>query len=170
MAALLEQLATFRYSLFRLETRQVYSGSSEDEAFAAYQAGRPIPLTAELAEWCERVRRRIRTGCRVERVHVVAEPASEYISFELASYAPNVAAGENVGIIPVGGSRSWPVDVPDEDFWLVDSCELWAMEYDDASNLIGAKPLREPRRVLAACFARDAALTQSMPWSSYTSG
>lgn len=54
VARLRERLATFRYSLFRLETLQAYSGSNEDEAFAAYRAGRPIPVTAELRQWCAR--------------------------------------------------------------------------------------------------------------------
>lgn len=105
---LLERLAGFRYSLFRLETLQVYRGSSEDEAFAAYRAGRSIPVTPELREWCARVHRRVSDGCAVQRVHVVTEPATEYIDFEVASYAPNVDAGEDVRIIRVAEGHPWP--------------------------------------------------------------
>ena len=73
VADLRERLANFPYSLFRLETLQVYSGSGEDEAFAAFRAGQPIPVTPALP--------------------VVIEPLTEYLRFELASYAPNVDAG-----------------------------------------------------------------------------
>jgi len=45
-----ERLANFRYSLFRLETLQDYSGSGEDEAFAAFRAGQPTPVTPALRE------------------------------------------------------------------------------------------------------------------------
>lgn len=44
--------------------------------------------------------------------------------FELASYAPNVEAGEDVRIILVFTGGPWPDDVPCEDFWLIDSSEL----------------------------------------------
>ena len=167
VASLRERLATFRYSLFRLETLQAYGGSSEDEAFAAFRAGQPIPVTPELEEWCERVRRRVADGCMVQRVHVVTEPLSDYMRFELASYAPNVTAGENVRIIPVGPDRPWPADVPRADFWLIDSREMWEMTYSDDGTWLGATPVSDPAQILDACYARDAALAQSRSWSSY---
>lgn len=169
MASLLDRLATFQYSLFRLETLQAYSGSSEDEAFAAFRAGQPIPVTPELQAWCARVRRRVSDGRTVQRVHVVTEPLSEYMRFELASYAPNVEAGEYVRVLPIAQGGSWPTDVPHEDFWLVDSVELWDMIYAEDGRWLGAEPVSEPVRIVAACHARDAALAQSRSWSSYLS-
>lgn len=167
VASLLERLATFRYSLFRLETLQAYSGSSADEAFAAYRAGRPVPVTVELREWCARMRQRVRTGCAVQRVHVVTEPTTEYMGFELASYAPNVDAGEDVRIIRVQQGGAWPVDVPSHDFWLVDAHELWVMGYAEDGAWLGAERVGDPGEIVAACHARDAALAQAQPWASY---
>jgi hypothetical protein len=40
-------------------------------------------------------------------VHVVTEPATPYIRFELAAYADTSAAGEQIMIIPVRDG-SWP--------------------------------------------------------------
>lgn len=167
VAALRESLAAFRYSLFRLETRQAYSGSSEDEAYAAYLAGRPVPVTIELAEWCERIRRRGDEGATAQRVHVVTEPLTGYIRFELASYEPNVEAGEDVRVIPVRQGGSWPADVPRSDFWLIDSRELWDMSYAEDGSWLGAEAVTDPRGVAVACAARDAALVHAISWADY---
>jgi hypothetical protein len=167
VASLLNRLATFRYSLFRLETLQAYSGSSEDEAYEAYRAGQPIPVTQELAEWCERISQRTAEGAAVQRVHVVAEPLTDYIRFELASYAPNVEAGEDVRVIPVRERGPWPLDVGREDFWLVDSRELWGMAYDDDGTWLGTEVIIDPTLVVGACAIRDAALAQATPWPTY---
>ena len=167
VAALRDRFATFRYSAFRLETLQVYRGSGEDDAFAAFQAGRPIPVTPELQQWCQMVRRRVAAGHSVARVHVVTEPLTDYMRFELASYAPNVEAGEDVRILSVARNESWPADVPHRDFWLFDSSELWDMSYAEDGMWLGAEPVGEPRRIVTACRARDAALAQSGPWSGY---
>lgn len=166
-ASLLERLATFRYSLFRLETLQAYSGSSEDEAYAAYRADQAVPVTEELAQWCERIGARVRNGAIVQRVHVVTEPLTDYMRFELASYAPNVKAGEDVRVIPVRQDGAWPLDVGREDFWLVDSREVWGMAYADDGSWLGTEATTDPDAVIDACFIRDAALTQAMPWSQY---
>jgi hypothetical protein len=162
-----ERLANFRYSLFRLETLQVYNGSGEDDAFAAFRAGQPIPVTPALREWCARVRLRVDTGAAVQRVHVVIEPQTEYIRFELASYAPNVDAGEDVRILPVRPGRAWPADVPDADFWLIDSRDLFSMAYETDGTWLGAQLTTDPKLLADACFGRDAALALAEPWSSY---
>jgi hypothetical protein len=167
VARLRERLAGFRYSLFRLETLQAYRGSSEDEAFAAYRADGTIPVTPELRSWCARVHQRVCDGCAVQRVHVVIEPVTEYMAFELASYAPNVDAGEDVRILRVEDGGVWPLDVPRQDFWLIDASELWSMAYADDGAWLGAEPVRATDRILAACRARDAALAQAQSWVRY---
>jgi hypothetical protein len=163
-----EDLVHFRYSLFRLETLQNYSGSSEDEAVAEWRRTGTIPLTEELRQWCERIQRRVRDGCRAERVHVVTEPLTDYLRFEIASYAPNVEAGEDVRIISVSDDSQWPADVPSEtDFWLIDARQLWSMQYAPDGGWLGAELVADPQRIVDACAIRDAALAQSMSWRDY---
>lgn len=89
---------TFHYSVFRLETRQVYAGSGEDEGLAAFHRGdpQPPPDPAE-DEWATLLRANREAGRVQQRVH----PVTDYAS------------------------------------------------------------------VVAACFARDAALHQAMPWAQY---
>jgi len=85
------------------------------------------------------VRLRVDAGAAVARVHVVIEPLTEYLRFELASYAPNVDAGEDVRILPVRPGEAWPVDIPDVDFWMVDSRGVWEMSYAKDGHLAGCR-------------------------------
>lgn len=163
-----EGLVNFRYSLFRLETLQSYSGSSEDEALAEWRRTGTIPLTEELRQWCERIQRRVKDGCRAQRVHVVTEPLTDYMRFELASYEPNVEAGEDVRVIPVRDDRQWPTDVPSgADFWLIDGRQLWSMQYAPDGEWLGADLVTDPQQIVDACATRDAALAQSISWRDY---
>lgn len=160
-------LVNFRYSLFRMETLQAYSGSSEDEAFAEWRRTGIVPLTDELSQWCDRIQRRVDDGARVQRVHVVVEPPTDYMRFELASYAPNVAAGEDVRVIPARDGW-WPADVPsDTDFWLIDGWQLWRMRYAPDGGWLGAELADDPQHIVNACAIRDAALAQSLSWREY---
>ncbi len=163
-----EDLVNFRHSLFRLETLQNYSGSSEDEAIAEWRRTGTIPLTEELRQWCERIQRRVQDGWRVQRVHVVTEPLTDYMRFEIASYAPNVEAGEDVRVIPVPSDGRWPTGVPSgTDFWLVDARRLWSMRYAPDGAWLGAELVTDPQRIIAAGAIRDAALAQSISWRDY---
>lgn len=162
-----DRFANFRYSLFRLEALQRYGGSGEDEALAAFLVGELIPLSTALQKWTEMLRQRVSSGCVVQRVHVVTSPLTDYMRFELASYAPNVEAGEDVRIIPVPSSDSWPTDVPRDDFWLIDSSELWSQRYDQDGTWLGVERITDTRQIVKACHARDAALHHSLLWSDY---
>lgn len=167
VAILLNRLASFRYSVFRLEVLQVYRGSGEEDGQAAFQAGKPIPITPALQEWTQMLRRRVRSGCVLQRVHVITSPLTAYVRFELASYAPNVEAGEDVRIIPVPHGGAWPQDVPRDDFWLIDSSDLWMSRYDRDGTWLGVDPVTELTQIVTSCRARDAALRQSVPWAEY---
>lgn len=159
----------FRYSVFRLETLQVYRGSGEDEAIAAFHAGDAAPPEDEAQiEWEAMIRANRRAGRLMQRVHVVVEPVSDYLRFELTwAYAPNAAAGEDIRVIPVSGGSPWPPDVPGHDFWLFDSSELYDARYAEDGTWLGVEPVTEPARIVAACRWRDAALHHGQPWATY---
>jgi uncharacterized protein DUF6879 len=155
---------TFQYSVFRLETLQSYAASGEDEQIEAFLTGRPEPASQEKQSWVELIRAGVAAGKTIQRVHVVCEPLSPYLAFELTwAYAPNVAAGEDIRIIPVRGS--WPADVPryGYDFWLFDSSRLYQNHYTEDGTWLGAELLANPSAVVDACYARDAALHSGVP-------
>jgi hypothetical protein len=146
---LFAQFSAFAYSAFRLECLQDYDGTGRD------------------TEWIARLRAARRWGKSHQRVHVVTEPLTPAMQQELTEgYEGNVAAGEDIGIIPVA-EGDWPAGVPRGDFWLFDSCRLYLMHYNDDGTWAGATRVTDPERVLGACQARDAARHRAVPWREY---
>ena len=142
------QFETFSWSAFRLEQLQHYEGTG------------PAP------EWAALVRANRRWGKTHRRVHVITEPLTPAMREELTEgYPGNAAAGEEIGIIPV--TDGWPAGVPHDDFWLFDSSRLYLMRYNPDGSWAGATRVGDPRRIVEACRARDAALQGAMPWHAY---
>jgi hypothetical protein len=163
-----EPFEHFSYSVFRLETLQSYAGSVEDPDFAAFLAGKPRPSNPGKKKWTEIIAANHAAGRIQQRVHVVTEPLSDYMRYELTwSYEPNAEAGEDTRIIPVSDSHQWPPDLPRSDFWLFDSSTLFAMVYEPDGSWQGAEPISDPHRIVEACRWRDAALYHGMPWRGY---
>ena len=151
LAELMAALEMFAYSAFRLETLQYYQGTGRDEQWEALvKAGRRFG------------------GKTFQRVHVITEPLTEAMGQELTEgYGPNVAAGEDIGIISVSEKDVWPDDVPRYDFWLFDGDLLYEMDYGPGGVWSGARHVRDPQRILDACHAREAALYRAMSWHTY---
>lgn len=167
VAELREQFRIFRYTAFRLETLQAYAGSGEDQAQAAFQCGALVPPPdPRQDQWMAMLRAHRDAGRTQQRVHVVIEPVSDYLAFELTwQYGPHTNAGEDIRIIPA--TDAWPADVPHGDFWLFDSQQLFVLTYDDDGTWRGVQRIADPAAVVHACFVRDAALHQSTPWADY---
>jgi hypothetical protein len=160
----------FRYSVFRLETLQDYAGSGEDAALDAFHSGASTPQAQPGKDaWTAMIRGNVAAGRTLQRVHVVTEPITPYMQFELTwAYQPNVAAGEDIRIISVGEGEPWPPSLPEgTDFWLFDSTHLYAMQYTPDGAWLGTEPVSDPARIVQACAWRDAALHYGSPWASY---
>lgn len=158
----------FSYSVFRLETLQSYGNSGEDEAFAAFLAYEPPPPLDPAAEaWNAMLRRNTQAGRVQQRVHVVTEPLTDYLRFELTAYAVSVEAGEDVRIVRVAAGEPWPSDLPRLDYFLFDSSEMYLHHYDDAGNWLGTEAITDPATIVQACRWRDAALYRATPWWDY---
>ena len=147
----LAQFEVFSYSAFRLETLQSYAGTGRDE------------------QWITLVKRNRRWGKTHQRVHVVAEPLTVAMQEELTEgYTGNVAAGEDIRIVPVAPGHDWPGSLPKFDFWLFDSSRLYVMRYDPDGAWAGAVRVADPERIVEACAARDAAMCRwAVPWREY---
>lgn len=162
--------ARFRVSCFRLETLQCYLGSGEDDSIGAFAAGQTPQPHPGKREWMALVGAAVRDGRTMQRVHVVTEPITDYVRFEVAwSYAYSVAAGEDVRIIPVPKGTPWPPEIPTGDFWLFDDAERFDMHYDADGMWTGVEYRRDPVAASVACQVRDAALRLALPWAAYVS-
>jgi Family of unknown function (DUF6879) len=146
----------FGYTAFRLEVRESYAGMPYEVApLRQFLAGEdPVDL-----EWTTGYRalvaRHAAAGRRITRVRIVSEPWSEYTRFGIWLAAGTNAAGEDIRYLP----RTHPVvaELPHEDFWLFDSQRLYLLHFSADDNLIGAEPVTDPPRIVAANAARDAA-------------
>jgi hypothetical protein len=161
---------TFEHSAFRLETLQSYGKSGEDTAFDAFLAGQPYVRPPGKERWLANIARARAAGATMSRVHIVREPLTDYLRFELTwAYAPNVAAGEDVRIIAVTADEPWPAGLPENhDYWLIDD-RLYDMEYADdaAHSWIGVHPTDDRARTGQARAWRSIALELSSPWRTY---
>lgn len=161
---------TCRFSACRLETLQQYATSGDEERRRAFRAGEPLPppgpgklddlrLIAQLRK----------AGRQVGRVHVVDQPLSDYMRYELAVYAENVAAGEDVRI----ADRSRHPELADlgQDFALFDAetgePQVILFGYDVDGSLLGYRHATD-RPTIARCQRQyRLALARSVPLAEF---
>jgi hypothetical protein len=157
----------FRHTAFRLEVLQGYSVPYEEEPIRRFLANEPPPADPDKEQWLAFIRAAVGAGKLMQRVHVVVEPLSPYLRYELAwEYSCNVAAGEDVRIVAIQAG-SWPNEMPRHDYWLFDSRTLCVMDYDDEGRLLGADLVDDPGEIVQHNAWRDAALHQGVPYRDY---
>jgi len=151
LAELMTQLETFSYSAFRLEAQQLYADTGRDD------------------QWISLLKAGRRFGAKTfQRVHVVTEPLTQAMQQELTEgYEGNVAAGEDIRVIPVIGPGEWPDGLYCPDFWLFDSSRMYVMRYERDGQWAGAERITDPEVILKACRVRDQALHDAVPWNAY---
>ncbi|MFI5766169.1 DUF6879 family protein [Streptomyces sp. NPDC051563] len=121
---------TFQTEAWRLETLPQYLVPQEAEEFEAFKAGARFPGPYEDA-WTDMVRSR-----DVGRVHVVAQPLSDYLRFEFERYYRHQApAGEDIRILDVTHRANPLPDVGD--FWMFDRSTVVLMHYEPDGKQIG---------------------------------
>ncbi len=157
----------FTESAFRLELRDRYVAANEAGPLRAFLAGEtPDPAWRE--PWKRLVGTARAAGKSMARVHVVTEPLSAYLRFELTcAYPANVDAGEDVRILPGGVART--LGLPDQDYWLFDGRRAAVMAYDDDGNWLSVRIIDDPDEVAVYSDGRDAAIRRALPLTTYLS-
>lgn len=159
-------LAGYEHTAFRLELQPRYSEPEEADLVAMFLAGqRPDPriIVPELGQWFDQVARQAREGKRMERVRVHEDPPTGYQRFERWLDQWNIPAGETmryltrtqahqIGLLPGAGTSDW---------WLLDSCRLIIMWFDDEGHRIQSIMTTDPESVIKACRWRDLAVHHS---------
>jgi len=153
-----------RSSWFRLETLQRYDARYEREDFAAFLRGDPI--TTMPGPWQAMIREHVDAGRNLARLHVIEEPLTDYIRYELAAYRLNSEAGEDIRLLPVPRGE-WPEELPRHDYWLFDDQRLWLMDYDQAGAFVETRLVDDPIAIEQHRRWRDIALASSIRLSDY---
>lgn len=152
----------FRVSAFRLETLQHYSVSAEDTRMRAFREGTPRPeRSVRTSPWLRRIALTTAGGKSWSRVHVIQEPLSEYLRYELIGYVESMAVGEEIRLAYPPEGRALV------DFWLFDAGAPGAfavlMRYNDDGAVLGYERVDRPAELLALEDVRD--LVWSRSWS-----
>jgi hypothetical protein len=154
---------SFTRTAWRLEALQFYDeGPDEDPQMVAFLAGKPIPPRDDTS-WLDLVSEHKKAGRQVSRVRVVERPLSTYVQFELAVYAENIAAGEDVRVVEaddLAGVAPFP------EFWLFDGEVVAIMRYDEDGVFLGADKADHIEPYLAI---RDAAVAASVAFDDFRS-
>jgi hypothetical protein len=153
-------------SWFRLETLQTYDVEYEADEYREFLETRRLDRPA--GEWQHMIAAHTRAGRSLQRVHVVVEPLTDYLRYELTAYAHNSRAGEEIRVIATPAGQ-WPPGVPQgHDFWLFDDADAWAMTYDSAGRFVAAEQLTQVDEIGRCRQSRDCAIRQSVPLEDYT--
>lgn len=111
----------FERPAFRVEARDRYDVEDEREQFAAFLEGKHLrPRTAESDPWLALIAAGRAAGRLIERVRIVSEPLTEYTRFEFAAYRDNIAAGEQIRVLPRATLADTDQGWASEDFWILD--------------------------------------------------
>ena len=153
----------YEHVAFRLETREWYNEPEETEPLRRFLAGEPDYAWND--DWVALMRERFADGQRMERVRIVSEPHSDYARFTLDLARINVPAGEDIRYLP--RERAGRLDLPDYDFWLIDSSRLAILHFGDDDVLLGAEVHADPAAVVKHCYYRDVARHYAMPFAEY---
>lgn len=86
----------------------------------------------------------------IERVRIVGEPFTDYTRYEFACYRDNIAAGENIRVLPRGGLARTDQRWASEDFWIFDDELVVVLSYDDEGRFLGVHQAEETRPYLEA--------------------
>jgi hypothetical protein len=152
--------------VFRLEARQEYAVPAESAQFRAFREGRPLPADPAVEQSMQIIRAAVARGARLVRAHVVDLPLGLYLRYELAAYAENIAAGEQVRI----GVRSWHPDLaPLRDDFVLFGAEgaVVLMDYDAQGRLTGTRYTDDPADVARSRQIRDAVMAHAIPLSEF---
>jgi Family of unknown function (DUF6879) len=158
----------FTRCVFRLEALDWYDAPNEHEPYARFLAGEPTDW-AWREPWKRIVRQHRASGRIMQRVHVVSEPVSDYIRFELLRvYPANVEAGEEVRILSRAIAERLSMDLGlDGDFWLFDRALAARLIYDASGGVSRVEMERDPGEILWLAYMRDLALFYSIPLAQY---
>jgi hypothetical protein len=154
----------YEHTAFRLETRERYSEGEETEPMRRFLAGEPDYAWNE--EWAAMMRRRTALGQWMMRVRIVSQPHSDYTRFLLDLARVNAAVGEDIRYLPRDQAKD--LDLPDHDFWLIDSTRVGILRFGDDDVLLGAEVSADPAVVVRHCYWRDVAWHYAVPVSVYS--
>lgn len=154
---------TFEHTVWRWEAQPSYHEPGEAEPFRRWLAGEPDDMTW-LAEWLESVRVACDAGRRFDRVRVVHDPPTDYQRWGFDVAPANIAAGEDIRVLPVAVARD--LGMPEYDFCFLDDRVVARMHFG-SEGMTGAELIEETGEVERHRAWRDAAWQHAVPFDEH---
>ncbi|MQA07249.1 MAG: hypothetical protein GEU98_01630 [Pseudonocardiaceae bacterium] len=154
---------TFERTAWRWETQPAYHEPSEAEPFRRWRAGEPDDLEW-LTGWLETLRAAHAAGRQFQRVRVHHDPLTVYQRWGLDVITANVAAGEDIRVLPIGKARE--LGVPGEDFCLFDDRSVALMFFGN-EGMSGAELITEAAEVARYRQWSQSAWQHAIPFYQY---
>lgn len=156
-------LSATKRTAVHLEMRDSYT--PDDPLFLAWKRGEQLDPLAVFADWLDLIRPAVARGVVVRRARIVSEPVTDYIRYEYAVTAMNLAAGEEVRWLP--RRRASDISLPGNDFWLLDDAVVqWNHFAGDGSS--GGPEVSEAPAAAALCAsAFDAVWERAVPHEDF---
>ncbi|MGW4036404.1 DUF6879 family protein [Streptomyces sp. NPDC004778] len=155
---------TFKHSAWRLETRRRYASDEATDTYRQFiQTGR--------VEWdesdphCELIRTQTAQGKRVERVRIVDHPPTTGQLYLLNNAKRNSGLGEDIRNLQRADADR--LQLPPEDFWLLDSRLAARLRFDDGDHLVDVELITEPAESVRYSVIRDAAWHHAVPHEQF---
>ncbi|MFE2483115.1 DUF6879 family protein [Streptomyces mirabilis] len=163
-----ELLAGCERSAVHLEMRDSYAVDDEAGDFAHWQRTGERdadPTSVYWAPWVDLISQAVSRGVAVRRARVVSEPVSEYIRYEHAATAVNVAAGERVRWLP--RRQASDLALPGNDFWLFDDRLIRWHHFSGDGTWVEDELSEDPAAVKLCADAFEAVWTRATDHDRY---
>jgi hypothetical protein len=159
----------FDHSAYRLELLDWYTSPKTEERLTRFLAGEKV-TAAERAGWLAMLDGYRATGKTIARVHVISEPVSDYLRYELACYESSADHGEDIRILDADVADR--LDLPVFDYWLFDEAfpgKAWVAVqiYRGRGEWLGADVSTDPGFVADCRRWRETAMSNAIPLSDY---
>jgi hypothetical protein len=149
---------------FHLEQKDTYNVESEDEPYRRWLDGEPDDY-AWHRDWANFVRQATAAGVQFQRVRLASVPHTDYIRWGLDVSPLNIKAGEDIRYLPRHLTED--IELPDEDFWLLDDDKL-ILSVFSADGRTGGFALDASPELLTQCIAvRDQVWKRAVPYAQF---
>ncbi len=159
-----KMLALSSKRAFHLERQDTYNVASEDEPFARWLRGEPDDY-AWHQDWLSFLRQAAVYGVQVQRVRLASVPHTDYIRWGLDVSPLNIEASEDIRYLP--RHLATDIELPDEDFWLLDDDTLVLSVFSADGRTGGFAREPDPDLLKQCLTVRDQVWDRAIPYAQY---
>lgn len=156
----------FERTAWRWECQGTYREPSEVEPWQLWRDGLPDDFEW-MQGWLTDIRAATSQGRTFERVRMLTDPLTEYLRWQAEVTPLNVAAGEDIRVLPEARARD--LEMPEHDFWLFDDQRVAVLRFGGA-GLEGAEIITTPEVVRRHQAWRDLAWSHASPFGEHQVG